>query len=449
MAVFCADPVRKQPGETNCKKARILSHTRFTHDTFSLEPPTHIDRLQRLYPHERDINIYMDEKLHKYYVFGQPYSLSVSGLWKRYFKDFDATEISKSIIRRQIDTPGFRMSSGKIADGALFSSVYNFSQRIRILERRSHEEYIEALQSVSIAAVADYASRGLCSPFSAESIVEQGQLCLADSQKPDGLSCYYLVYLYTMALDPDKQAADIVRTWNLNGNLQSLKGTFMHKKIQLFINAMAWSMERNGTLFVPVKILLQKGVPAHEYSTETVLRHIAWEHDAELWDHPLAQLFFETEMEGESLEFSKFRTWLSTKLHWSPYRVEWSIYNEDFKVAGQIDSLWVDLDNLNMLVMVDWKRARELLTNDENELKRQSFGKMGYSYCSHLYDTAWSHYFVQQTLYSYLLATKYRLIVKDLRLVQCHPHVCGSEYNESIFKADFQMAEAITNSIQN
>ena len=154
-------------------------------------------------------------------------------------------------------------------------------------------------------------------------------------------------------------------------------------------------------------------------------------------------------MEGERLEFSKFRTWLSTKLHWSPYRVEWSIYNEDFKVAGQIDSLWVDLDNLNILVMVDWKRARELLTNDENELKRQSFGKMGCSYCSHLYDTAWSHYFVQQTLYSYLLATKYRLIVKDLRLVQCHPHVCGSEYSESICKADFQMAEAMANSIQN
>ena len=122
--------------------------------------------------------------------------------------------------------------------------------------------------------------------------MEQGQRFVVDSQKPDGLSCYYLVYLYTAALHPDEQAADIVRTWNLNGNLQSLKGKFMHKKIQLFINAMAWSMERDGTSFVPVKTLLQEKVPAHEYSTETVLRHIAWEHDAELWDHPLAQFFF-------------------------------------------------------------------------------------------------------------------------------------------------------------
>ena len=100
-----------------------------------------------------------------------------------------------------------------------------------------------------------------------------------------------------------------------------------------------------------------------------------------------------------------------------------SIYNEDHKVAGQIDSLWTDLDNGNTLVMVDWKRSRELLTHDVNELRRQSFGNKGFSLCSHLFDTAWSHYFVQQNLYSYLLATKYQMNVTDLRLVQCHPHV--------------------------
>ena len=356
MAPCCADAVGQrlssvfgqQPCATSCKKARILRHSRFPHDSFSPEPPRHIDRLQRLYPHQRDADIRMDEKLHKYYVFGQPYSLSISGWWKTYFEDFDARGISEGIVRRQMDSPGFRMTSGEVADGVLATSVYNFAQRIRILERRSHEEYLDALRSVAIAVVADYASRGVCSPFSAESIVEQGRLCLADSQKPDGPSCYYLVCLYTAALGPDGQAADIVRTWDLNGNLQSLKGTYMHKKIELFINAMAWPMERDGTVLVPVEVLLQEQVPAHEYSAETVLRHIAWAQDAELWDHPLAQRFFDSEMEGESLEFCKFRSWLSTKPHWSPYRVEWSIYNEDLKVAGQIDSLWVDLDNFNM-----------------------------------------------------------------------------------------------------
>ena len=109
----------------------------------------------------------------------------------------------------------------------------------------------------------------------------------------------------------------------------------------------------------------------------------------------------------------------------SPYRVEWNLYNEELKVAGQIDSLWVDLDNGHDFVIPDWKRAQKLLTNDIQELERQSFGRLGLSHCSHLYDTASSHYFVQQTLYAYLLHTKYNITVHDMKLVQCHPHVGG------------------------
>ena len=88
----------------------------------------------------------------------------------------------------------------------------------------------------------------------------------------------------------------------------------MHNKIELFINAMVKPMERDGTKHVPVEELLQEQVPAHEYSAEAVLRHIAWAQDAELWDHPLAQCFFVSEMEGESLEFRKFRSWLPNQV---------------------------------------------------------------------------------------------------------------------------------------
>lgn len=173
------------------------------------------------------------------------------------------------------------------------------------------------------------------------------------------------------------------------------------------------------------------------------MSHIAWAQRPELWDHPLAQRFFEGEACGESLEFKKFRAWLSTKANWTPYRVEWSLYNEDLKVAGQIDSLWLDLDNNGAFVIADWKRARELLTSDVAELERQSFGKRGTSYCSHLYDTAWSHYFVQQTLYAYLLASKYSLTVRQMFLVQCHPHVCGLDFNEAPLIPDFELAESM------
>ena len=89
-----------------------------------------------------------------------------------------------------METPGFRLRSGEVDDSVLATSVYNFAQRIRILERRDDDEYLNALRTVVIAAFADYASRGLCCPFSAERILQQGLLCLTDSPKPDGPACY-------------------------------------------------------------------------------------------------------------------------------------------------------------------------------------------------------------------------------------------------------------------
>jgi hypothetical protein len=224
-------------------------------------------------------------------------------------------------------------------------------------------------------------------------------------------------------------------------------GTYLHKKIELFINAMVRVMERDASWFVAVEELLREPPPEHEYAAEAVMRQIAWAQDPELWNHPLAQRFFRSEVCGESSEFRKFRSWLSTKPRWTPFRLEWSLYNEELKVAGQIDSLWWDLEGGGTWVMADWKRAREILTNDVAELERQSFGKKGTSCCAHLYDTAWSHYFVQQTLYAYLLGSKYNITVRKLMLVQCHPHVCDSDFNEVPLTTDFELAESLAGAL--
>ena len=91
--------------------------------------------------------------------------------------------------------------------------------------------------------------------------------------------------------------------------------------------------------------------------------------------------------------------------------------------------------------------ARQLLTDDVAELERQSFGKRGTSFCYQLYDVAWSHYFVQQTLYAYLLASKYGVTVHKMMLVQCHPHVCGLDFNEAPLVYDFELAESLARSL--
>lgn len=423
-----------------CKRPRQSS---LLHDSFPQEAPIHVDRLQLLYPHSRDQDCHLDEKLHKYRVHCEQYDLSVSGWWKLFFEDFDPKQMSERIVQRHSESPGFRgcSCSGELPESVLLSSIYNLAQHVRVFERRGDDEFIEALRLTTLAAQEDYAGRGAELPFAMERILELGQCFLMDPKKADGPSCYYLMLLYTRECSPDVHAAQIAQTWELHGSLESLKGTYMHKKIELFLNAMARPMVRDGSSLVAVEELLMERPPADEYSAEAVMKHIAWSTEPELWNHPLAQRFFEKEVRQESLEFSKFRSWLATKRRWTPIRLEWSLYNEDFKVAGQIDSLWRDLDTERDFVMADWKRARQLLTDDIEVLEQQSFGKKGTGPCAHLYDTAWSHYFVQQTLYAYLLSLKYGIAVRRLMLVQCHPDVCGVSFNEAPLIADLEFAE--------
>jgi hypothetical protein len=429
------------PDSLCSKRPRLQS---FFHASLPQHAPPHIDRLQRLYPHPRDQDCYLDDKLHKYCVLGQQYSLSVSGWWKIFFEDFDPKRVSERIVLRHLEVPGFRDSaSGHVSESVLTSSIYNFAQHIRIFEARGDDDFLSALRLVALSAKDDYARRGASCLFSVERLIELGQQFLNDPRKPGGPSCYYLMLLHTASLGPEVQARQISRTWETHGGLESLKGTFMHKKIELFINAMARPMERDGTSHVAVEDLLREEPPAHEYAAEAVMQHIAWAQDPDLWNHPLAQRFCASEARSESSEFRKFRAWLSTKPRWTPLRLEWSIYNEDLKVAGQVDSVWSDLDSGGELVIADWKRAREFLTNDMDQLERQSFGKKGTLCCSHLHDTAWSHYFVQQTLYSYLLASKYGHVIRRMMLVQCHPHVNGPNFNEAPLEADFALAEAL------
>ncbi len=56
---------------------------------------------------------------------------------------------------------------------------------------------------------------------------------------------------------------------------------------------------------------------------------------------------------------------------------------------------------------------------------------------------------MQQTLYAYLLKQKYDMDVRRLMLVQCHPHVCGSDFNEAPLTADFELAEALATFLVN
>ena len=222
---------------------RSRAHVDVYQNSFPVTPPLYIDRLQKIYPNAKDTDITLDERTHKYVVKGQEYLFSVSTWCKCFFNDFDSGETGANIIRRYRQTPGFRRAFDSEADAMvpeeiLKSSVYNLKQHICILEEQSSEFFLDALQSTLKRAVIEYKSRSCFIPFNVEQVQAFGVELTKRNQKPVGMSCYYLVTVYNDRKPYDEQISNLLQTWEIAGKIESLKGSFLHKKIQLFINAL-------------------------------------------------------------------------------------------------------------------------------------------------------------------------------------------------------------------
>jgi hypothetical protein len=118
------------------------------------------------------------------------------------------------------------------------------------------------------------------------------------------------------------------------------------------------------------------------------------------------------------LEMDMFFSFLAAEVvprGWKPYRTEWSIFDEDHMVAGQIDSLWIDVSN-GSLHMIDWKRCLKPLNPQDGE----RFNRWGLPPCDFLLDNSFGHYAVQQNLYATILRDNYGVKLSSMWLVQLH-----------------------------
>lgn len=99
-----------------------------------------------------------------------------------------------------------------------------------------------------------------------------------------------------------------------------------------------------------------------------------------------------------------------------PYRTEWTVYDEDARIAGTIDAL----DFQVYPIMLDWKRSKNLFFRDR--LVTEGYkGAMGIGVLSHLPDCSYYHYAMQQSGYRYILETRYGINLRDCFLVVMHP----------------------------
>jgi len=121
----------------------------------------------------------------------------------------------------------------------------------------------------------------------------------------------------------------------------------------------------------------------------------------------------------EMRQFDNFMKW--TDSHGlKPYRAEWPLFHEPSQTAGTIDSIWVNDEG--EYIMIDWKRVPPNEYGGGMSGSDVAFAnRKGFQMCSHMPDTKFSHYAVQQNLYAEILEQRYDFRLTQMYLCQIHP----------------------------
>jgi len=109
--------------------------------------------------------------------------------------------------------------------------------------------------------------------------------------------------------------------------------------------------------------------------------------------------------------FLSFDSEVRQKKGFVPYRTEWSIFDGDLDLAGQLDMLYKKDDGTYALY--DWKRVKEIKTDNSYE---KGLGKL-----KHLPHCNYYHYSLQLNVYKRILEKRYDMKITEMILVVLHP----------------------------
>lgn len=116
---------------------------------------------------------------------------------------------------------------------------------------------------------------------------------------------------------------------------------------------------------------------------------------------------------NKTSEWNHFINFVSDYPDLKPYRTEWTIFDQELKIAGSIDMVYENPDGT--LSIYDWKRTKEIsMVNHFNKFAKNKI-------ICHLPDSNFWHYTLQLNTYKAILERKYGKIVTDLYLVRLHP----------------------------
>lgn len=105
------------------------------------------------------------------------------------------------------------------------------------------------------------------------------------------------------------------------------------------------------------------------------------------------------------------------RYHLTPYRTEWTIYDEESGIAGTLDFL--DFQQ-GVFTIFDWKRSNKILVCGTPETTNR-WGKHAFCPIAHVPDTTYWHYALQLSIYRYILEKNYGLSISGGKLGIFHP----------------------------
>tara|TARA_Y100000589_G_C26996273_1_gene564787 strand:+ start:112 stop:876 length:765 start_codon:yes stop_codon:yes gene_type:complete len=130
------------------------------------------------------------------------------------------------------------------------------------------------------------------------------------------------------------------------------------------------------------------------------------------------ELFYnDMKYKNSSIEFQyflKFNNEIIVPSNLTPFRTEWVVYDEEYKLAGSIDMLYQVDNNPDNLVIYDWKRSKNI--TDTNDFES------GYPPIEHIPNSNFWHYSFQLNIYKYILEKNYNKKITDMYLMWLHPN---------------------------
>ena len=130
--------------------------------------------------------------------------------------------------------------------------------------------------------------------------------------------------------------------------------------------------------------------------------------------------FNNMDVKNDEIEFKYFLEFVKDFPELKPYRTEWMVFYEEYKLCGSIDMVFENPDGT--IQIYDWKRCQEITYEN-------TINKFAVTDCiQHLPDTNFWHYSIQLNTYKKILEDKYNKKVTGLYLVCLHPDNWNKTY---------------------